>query len=42
MNKQTEDFYHVLQKLGGTKLIIEDEKGSVNPFQLVHEPIFKR
>jgi hypothetical protein len=42
MNKQTEDFYHVLQQLGGMKLVIEVEKGRVNPFQLVHEPTEKR
>ncbi|MEH7005174.1 hypothetical protein [Priestia megaterium] len=42
MNKQTEDFYHVLQQLGGTKIIIEVEKGGISPFHLVHEPIEKR
>jgi hypothetical protein len=42
MNKKTEGFIHMLQEVGGTKLVIEVEKGNVNPFHLVHEPIEKR
>ncbi|MGN7241006.1 hypothetical protein [Priestia megaterium] len=42
MNKKTEGFTHMLQQIGGMKLVIEVEKGRVNPFQLVHEPIEKR
>lgn len=42
MRKQTDDFVHMLQQLGGMKLVIEVEKGRVNPLQLVHEPIEKR
>jgi hypothetical protein len=42
MNKKIEGFNHMLQQVGGTKVVIEVEKGNVNPFHLVHEPIEKR
>ncbi|WP_255292882.1 hypothetical protein [Priestia megaterium] len=41
MHKQTDDFTHMLQQLGGTKIIIEVEKGSISPFHLVHDLVAK-
>ncbi|MGW9103657.1 hypothetical protein ACWGPZ_26590 [Priestia megaterium] len=42
MNKKTESFTHMLKQLGGTKVIIEVEKGSISPFHLVHDPVAKQ
>ncbi|WP_268952917.1 hypothetical protein [Priestia megaterium] len=41
MNKETEEFYDVVEEVGGRKIIIEVEKGGIRRFELVDEGIEK-